>query len=336
MNSSSARTEFELIHAIARHVKPSAQVPIGIGDDAAVIAPTPNQHLVTTTDSLVLGRHFTSDWTAHDIGHLAMAVNLSDLAAMAAKPRWALLNMTLPKDSVYATQAWLDEFMQGFLSLDDGLVLVGGNLSEGPLNIGVVLIGEVTPDQAIARSGTQVGDLLVLTGTLGDAAAALSRPVDNTPFGLALRQRLHRPTPRLLAGRHAAGHVHAMIDVSDGLLADLSHLLDTATRDSATPPLGAEIELQKLPTSKAMKAMGFSEAERWNLQLSGGNDYELLMSVQPSSLTPLLADLQLANTDATVIGQVTSGGEILVLDEHGGHFVPAKRGWDHFQETADE
>lgn len=332
MNSSAALTEFELIHAIARHVKPSTHVPVGIGDDAAVIAPTPNQHLVTTTDSLVLDRHFTSDWTPQDIGHLAMAANLSDLAAMAARPRWALLNMTLPKHSVYATQGWLDGFMQGFLSLDDGLALVGGNLSEGPLNIGVVLIGEVMPDQAITRSGAKVGDLLVVTGTLGDAAAAWTRRVDDTFFGLTLQERLHRPTPRLLAGQQAAGHVHAMIDLSDGLLADLSHLLDASSRDSAIPFLGAQIELHQLPTSNALKAINLCDAERWNLQLSGGNDYELLMSVRPSKLTPLLADLQSAKTDGTVIGEITTGGEIVLRDQDRNHFVPAKRGWDHFQE----
>lgn len=334
MNTGSASTEFDLIRAIARHVKPSIQVPIGIGDDAAVIAPTPNQHLVTTTDSLVLDRHFTSDWTPKDIGHLAMAVNLSDLAAMAAKPRWALLNMTLPKDSVYATQDWLDGFMQGFLSLDDGLVLVGGNLSEGPLNIGAVLIGEVMPDQAITRSGAQVGDLLVVTGTLGDAAAALSHPMDETPFGRALQQRLHRPTPRLLAGQQAAGHVQAMIDISDGLLADLSHLLEGTSEHDASHPLGAKIELQKLPSSKALQAMNLSCADQWNLQLSGGNDYELLMCVRPSSLTTLLADLHSTKTEATVIGEVTSGGVVVLLDDEGHQFSPAKRGWDHFQEQS--
>ncbi len=331
MNTGSAPSEFDLIRSIARHVKASDAVPIGIGDDAAVISPTPHQHLVTTTDSLVLDRHFTSDWRAKDIGHLAMAVNLSDLAAMAAYPRWALLNLTLPKNSSYATQAWLDDFVQGFLSVDDGVTLVGGNLSEGPLNIGVVLIGEVAPGQAITRRGASVGDALVVTGSLGDAATALRLALDNKPVHQALQARLRRPTPRVLAGQHAAKHVHAMIDISDGLLADLSHLLD-ASSDTRTP-LGAQIQLDALPTSEALQTLHLPDADRWNLQLSGGNDYELLMSVPPSKVDALLDDLQSARTPASVIGQVTAEPTVKLLDPRGDEFVPVRQGWDHFQEA---
>lgn len=333
MNTGSAPSEFDLIRAIARHVSASADVPIGIGDDAAVISPSPSQHLVTTTDSLVLDRHFTSDWSARDIGHLAMAVNLSDLAAMAAKPRWALLNLTLPKNSPAATQGWLDDFMQGFLSVDDEVVLVGGNLSEGPLNIGVVLIGEVAPGQVVSRQGTYVGDALVVTGPLGDAAAALQLMAKNEPVKKALQAQLYRPTPRILAGQHAAKHVHAMIDVSDGLLADLSHLLNAPLTNGNSRNLGAEIQLDKLPTSQALSDLNWPPADRWNLQLSGGNDYELLMSVPPSKVDDLLADLQSVSTPASVIGQVISEPGVRLLDPHGDAFVPARLGWDHFQEA---
>ncbi len=336
MKSRSACTEFELIRAIARHVQPQAQVPVGIGDDGAVIAPTTDRHLVMTTDSLVLDRHFTSDWTAQDVGYLAMAVNLSDLAAMGAKPRWALLNMTLPKDSPYASQDWLDDFMDGFLSVHNGLVLVGGNLSEGPLNIGVMLIGEVMPDQAVTRAGMSVGDVLVVTGTLGDAATALRHPRLDTAEAKALQKRLHRPTPRLLAGEIAAGHVNAMIDISDGLLADLGHLLDASCPNHANQSFGARIALKDLPRSEALQAMGLAQADEWNLQLSGGNDYELLMSVAPSKLAALLDDLRAAGTQATVIGEVTSGGEVMPIDESGNPFVPVKQGWDHFGDEGHE
>jgi len=332
MNAGSVQSEFDLIRAIARHVKPSLDVPIGIGDDAAVISHTPNQHLVTTTDSLVLDRHFTADWSATDIGHLAMAVNLSDLAAMAAKPRWALLNLTLPKRSPYATQAWLDELMQGFLSVDDEVVLVGGNLSEGPLNIGVVLLGEVAPDQAITRRGTSVGDALVVTGSLGDAAAALRLATNKNSVDKALQARLRRPTPRVLAGQRAAKHVHAMIDLSDGLLADLSHLLALSDDGNPHKKLGAELQLDKLPTSGALRALNLPDADRWNLQLSGGNDYELLMSVPPSKLDALLADLRLVKTPGYIIGQVIAEPTLRLLDPHGDQFVPERMGWDHFQE----
>lgn len=332
MKTGAAQSEFDLIRAIARHVDASSDVPLGIGDDAAVISPTPNQHLVTTTDSLVLDRHFSADWPAKDIGHLAMAANLSDLAAMAARPRWALLNMTLPKNTCYATEAWLDEFMQGFLSLDEEVVLVGGNLSEGPLNIGVVLMGEVTPNQAITRRGSCVGDALVVTGTLGDAAMALQLKTHKKHVDKDLQARLHCPTPRVVAGQHAAAHVHAMIDISDGLLADLSHLLDAAQDGDGHKKLGAEIHLDLLPTSQAFKALKLPDAHRWNLQLSGGNDYELLMSVAPPRLDALLSELQSISIQATVIGQVISEPNVFLLDHHGDKFRPASQGWDHFKE----
>ncbi|MFU8832020.1 MAG: thiamine-phosphate kinase, partial [Wenzhouxiangella sp.] len=264
-------TEFELIERIRARARSDASVLIGIGDDAAMLRPTPEHALVATTDSLVLDRHFTADWPAEDIGHLALAVNLSDLAAMAARPRWALLSLTLPE----ADMAWLDGFLDGFLALADryDVSLVGGNISSGPLNIGVQLLGEARPEHIARREGARAGDLLAVTGTLGDAAAALSVGPGAHPD---LLRRLHRPEPRVRVGQALGGEVNAMIDLSDGLFADLGHLLGSA--------LGARLEVARLPASPALQDTVPSDSKRWPLQLGGGNDYELLMAIDPGRL----------------------------------------------------
>ncbi|MDZ7789571.1 MAG: thiamine-phosphate kinase [Xanthomonadales bacterium] len=231
--------EFELIERIRERASAGSGVVVGIGDDAAVLAPTTGHELVVTTDSIVLDRHFTADWPAADVGHLAANANLSDLAAMGARPRWALLALTLPEPD----EAWLDGFLDGFLdaAAGVGVVLVGGNLARGPLNIGVELIGEVPAGQAVTRRGARSGDRVVVTGTLGDAAAALRLGDGAAP---ALRQRLHRPRARLAAGEALRGRARAMIDLSDGLLADLGHLLSEGQ--------GAELDLDALPASAAL------------------------------------------------------------------------------------
>lgn len=309
--------EFDLIERIRARAPLDDSVVVGIGDDAAVLAPTPGAELVVTTDSLVLDRHFTTDRAPADIGHLAAHANLSDLAAMGATPRWALLALTLADDD----PAWLEGFLDGFLAAaaDAGMVLVGGNLARGPCNVGVQLIGEVAGGRALTRRGARVGDRIVVTGTLGDAAAALARP-GSVPA--ALRRRLHRPSARLRAGRELAAIARSAIDLSDGLLADLAHLLESGQ--------GAAIDLDALPTSAALLEAVPDPAERWRLQAGGGSDYELLAAVPPH------ADLtdwpQHAGVALTGIGRVTDGGGIECRS--GSHRVPedlAGRGWDHFE-----
>lgn len=317
---SAGPTEFDLIAQIRARVRDSDPgLLLGIGDDAAVFLPTPGMAMVSTTDSLVAGQHFHRDWPAADIGHLALAVNLSDLAAMGASPRWALLALTLPQ----ADSRWLDGFLDGFLGLAEasGTSLIGGNLAAGPMNLGVQLIGEVAASGYVSRHGARPGDALLVTGSLGDAAAALRL---GEQAGADLQQRLHRPQPRLLAGRVLAARASAMIDVSDGLLADLGHLLGEN--------LGAEIELARLPTSQALQSAFSADEVRWPLQLAGGNDYELLLSARPEQVAELQQALQALNLDLSVIGQVTDHGRIDCWRPDGSLLLLEREGWDHFED----
>lgn len=312
------RTEFDLIARIRARVRDTdPALLLGIGDDAAVFTPTPGLAMVSTTDSLVSGRHFHDDWPAADLGHLALAVNLSDLAAMGARSRWALLALTLPE----ADPDWLEGFLDGFLALGEssGTALIGGNLAAGPLNLGVHLIGEVAPSGLARRRGARVGDRVLVTGTLGDAAAALSL---GEAAHSCLQRRLRRPQPRLAAGAHLAGKVSAMIDVSDGLLADLGHLLEDG--------LGAEIELASLPASTALQ-VAIEQAElRWQLQLAGGNDYELLMTARPEQVPALVQAMDQLKLGLTDIGRVTDHGRVDCRCPDGGLLKTVRSGWDHF------
>ena len=308
--------EFELIERIRERASAGSGVVLGIGDDAAVLAPTTGHELVVTTDSIVLDRHFTADWPAADVGHLAANANLSDLAAMGARPRWALLALTLPE----ADEAWLDGFLDGFLDAAEGagVALVGGNLARGPLNIGVELIGEVPAGQAVTRRGARCGDRVVVTGTLGDAAAALRLGDEAAP---ALRERLHRPQARLAAGEALRGPARAMIDLSDGLLADLGHLLSEGQ--------GAELALDALPASAALVEGVSDPAERRRFQAAGGSDYELLAILPPEADLGALS--QAAGIALTEIGRITDRGRIEFYPPGSQAPAEADRGWDHFR-----
>lgn len=309
--------EFELIERIRRRVGPSDSVPLGIGDDAAVVMPTPGMGLVATTDALVLDRHFTDDWAPADIGHLALHANLSDLAAMGATPRWVLLALTLPRDD----PDWLEGFLDGFLGAAEraGVVLVGGNISSGPLNIAVELLGEAAPERIATRRGAQPGDRLVVTGMLGDAAAALALGREAPE---ALIARLHRPEARVQAGKVLAESAHALIDISDGLLADLGHLLDES--------LGAEIRLDDLPTSVALRAAVPDPAQRWRFQTGGGNDYELLAALPPRAAAALEQLAEAAGVPMAEIGHIDDSARVRCLDPDGAELADLAPGWDHF------
>lgn len=319
---STVSNEFDLIARVRARAEAAGADPdvlIGIGDDAAVVWPQPGLALVTTTDTLVVGRHFRADWPAADVGHLALAVNLSDLAAMGAVPRWALLSLTLPE----AAPAWLDAFLDGFLALAgrSATRLIGGNIASGPLNLGVTLIGQAEPARVARRRGAATDHLILVTGSLGDAAAALALE-QAAPD--ALTSRLRRPEPRLSAGASLAGYASSMIDISDGLLADLAHLLQPGG-------LGAQLDLAALPASPALLAAVPGEEQRWNLQLSGGNDYELLFTMdsrQVDSAREKLAELDL---EMTVIGRVTAQPGIVCRQLNGDIFEADRSGWDHFE-----
>ncbi len=313
-------TEFDLIELLKARVaatRPDPAELIGIGDDAAVLQPEAGMALVTTTDTLVVGRHFEADWSAVDLGHLALAVNLSDIAAMGATPRWALLSLTLPE----ASKSWLEAFLDGFLALADASAtrLVGGNIAAGPLNLGVNLIGQVHPGCVVTRSGARPGDAILVTGVLGDAAAALALG-DHAP--LPMLQRLRRPSPRLEAGAALASMASSMIDVSDGFIADLGHLLDG--------DLGAELDLAAFPTSASLAESVPDEIERWQLQLGGGGDYELLFTLRPERLEASRQALDALGVRVSLVGRVTERPGIVCRKPQGDILTADRYGWDHF------
>lgn len=307
--------EFDLIAEIKARAPAGSGVVLGIGDDAAVLQPSAGMQLVATTDNLVAGRHFVDSGanraTPEEIGHLALAVNLSDLAAMGATPRWCLLTLTLPD----AESAWLRAFLDGFLPLaaEHDCALVGGNIARGPLNVGVTALGEVPAGKFATRGDARKGQRIFVTGTLGEAAAGLKL---ERPPGDPLRDRLLKPAPRIDAGCELAGIAEAVIDISDGLLADLAHL---------TGDLGAEIHCNRLPASSALTEAVPDPRERWPLQFSGG-DYELLALVPGDAKLPA----SVGGIDLTEIGRITGSGRIECLDADGHVFETAEPGWDHF------
>ena len=324
--------EFDLIELIrARCNVAREDVRLGIGDDAALLVPPRGQLLAISTDSLVGGVHFPDDTRACDIGWKALAVNLSDLAAMGATPAWATLTLTLPR----ADSRWVSEFADGFASLaaEFKLALVGGDTTQGQLNIGVCVHGFVPQGAALLRSGARVGDAIFVTGTLGDAAAGLrcldtssddAQRLFNAPAGTreALLARLNRPTPRVNQGLALRGQASACIDVSDGLVADLGHICNASG-------VGAQIEVDALPASPALLRL-FDADMRRTLQLSGGDDYELCFTANAQTAPNLLGDIARSGCAATRIGRIVATPGVYLSDGHG-QAVPLDRsGWEHF------
>jgi thiamine-monophosphate kinase len=314
--------EFALIDRIRRRTRPMPGVLLGIGDDCALVESN-GSALAISIDTLNAGVHFPLDASPRDIGHKALAVNLSDLAAMGARPQWATLSLSLPK----ADPAWLDAFCDGFFALADAhqLALIGGDTVRGPLAITVQIAGQVDPGRALKRSAGQVGDTLWLSGTIGDAALGLkAHKTGRSNEHPTLTQRLHRPTPRVALGERLLGLARAAIDVSDGLLADLTHLAKASK-------LGATLSLSALPTHPAARHFCADDDYALRLaQLSGGDDYELLFSAPDTAradIEALSAELELP---LTRIGALTDEPAVIVLDADGRRFLPALRGFDHF------
>ncbi|TLY83447.1 MAG: thiamine-phosphate kinase [Gammaproteobacteria bacterium] len=317
-------TEFELIERYFRDCGAArSDVIAGIGDDAALVAVPPDTELVVATDTLVAGVHFPQGSPAASIGHRALAVNLSDLAAMGARAAWALLALTIPR----AEEAWLAEFAAGLAALAraHGVALVGGDTTRGPLTVTVQLLGTVPPGAALRRCGGRAGDALFVSGTPGDAAAGLAleeRRLAAEPLALAyLRERFLRPTPRMALGERLRGHASACIDVSDGLLGDAGKL----ARASQT---GVEISFAAVPVSEPLvRAVGEEQAR--TLALTGGDDYELLFAVHPEKVSAMLADLPPERWGYTRIGALRAAPGAEVLRE-GTVMQFSHSGYQHF------
>lgn len=320
--------EFDLIELIRRHTaQPRDDVRLGIGDDAALLAVPAGQELAVAIDTLVEGVHFPRRTAAADVGWKALAVNLSDLAAMGASPAWALLALTLPE----ADSAFVEGFIEGFAKLAQPhrLALVGGDTTRGPLCISVAVHGFVPPGRALTRAGARVGDAVLVTGTLGDAAAglhALQQPTRGDDHRAGLREflieRLNRPTPRLAAGTALRGQASACVDISDGLLADLAHIC-TASE------VGAEIEAAWLPRSSALLHL-HDETTALHFALSGGDDYELCFTVPATRLAEVQADLGRLGCGVTKIGRIVEGHGVRVRGSDGAWLTTDRSGWEHF------
>lgn len=312
--------EFELIARYFSRPVARRDVLIGVGDDAALLEVPAGQALAAATDTLVEGRHFLPDAPPESVGHQALAVNLSDLAAMGAEPAWALLALSLPEPDTH----WLEGFARGFHALADraGLTLVGGDTVRGPRVVTVQVLGFVPAGLALRRDGARPGDVLYASGSLGDAAAGLKLLRDgrraDTDSSLVRRYRFAEP--RLALGMALRGVASAAIDVSDGLLGDLGKLCDASG-------VGAILELEQLPLSRALLA-SFDATQAERFALGGGDDYELAFAVPRAAVSEM-------ETSLATIGRITRIGEIVtghgVRCQRAGQTVePEIAGYDHF------
>lgn len=317
--------EFELIRRFfAVQSLRRDDVVLGIGDDAALLRVPPGMELAATVDSLVAGVHFPDSLSAEEIGQRALAVNLSDLAAMGAEPAWALLALTLPE----ADEKWLTGFTQGFFSLAErhGVVLAGGNIAHGPLNVTITLHGFVPRAAALTRHGAQPGDEIYVTGELGAAAAGL-RLIQNrikAPGSERLRARFACPDPRVRAGLELRGLASAAIDISDGFFADLVHILQASG-------VGAEVDVDVLPlAAEAVELLGRAEARQ--LAFAGGDDYELCFCVPAARAAALQARLDNLDCAVTRVGVITAEKSLHCLQADGGRWIPDvdTSGYRHF------
>jgi thiamine-monophosphate kinase len=312
--------EFELIERIRMRATLRDDVILGIGDDAAVLQVPAGKQLVIATDTINRGIHFPENTAPADIGWKALAVNLSDLAAMGAEPAWCTLSLSLPNGDL----VWIDAFLDGFLELATlyDVALIGGDTTRGPLSVCVTVHGFVEPGRALRRSGARIGDDVWVTGTLGDATGALTQWRAGGEVDPGLRRRLDHPMPRLDAAPSIATVAHACIDISDGLLADLQHVCDASG-------VGAEIELEAMPTSSALKD-AFDAARRQALQATGGDDYELCFTAPATARAAMAQIAQDTVTPLTRVGRIVSGQEVRALRADGSVWEVPSKGFEHF------
>lgn len=318
-------TEFELIRTFfASQPVSRGDVALGIGDDAAVLESPPGMQAVVATDLLISGVHFLPEADPVSVGHKALAVNLSDLAAMGADPAWFTLGLALPR----LDEAWLQRFCEGIYGLARryNVQLIGGDTVRGPLAVAIQAGGWVPRGQALTRAGAQPGDRLFVTGVLGDAGLALLHQLGRRRLPemdiTTVIDRLDRPMPRIEAGVRLRGIATSAIDISDGLIADLGHVLEASKA-------GARVHLDRLPVSAVYRSH-LGEIG-WDLALAAGEDYELLFTVPESSLAVLESARSELGCDASCIGEITRDPELAILDAAGRPYrAPPRPGYDHF------
>jgi thiamine-monophosphate kinase len=314
--------EFELIERF--FTRPARRAVLGVGDDCALLASQPGMQWCVSSDMLVEGRHFLSTVSPQRLGHKALAVNLSDLAACGADPLAFTLALALPR----ADERFLQGFAEGLWALADrhGIELVGGDTTAGPLNICITVIGQVPAGQALLRSGARAGDDLWVSGTLGDARAALEAfrgalDLDGEAFTL-LRRAMELPEPRVALGQRLRGVASSAIDVSDGLLGDLGHVLHRSA-------VGARLDVDALPRSAQLAAL--PPALQLECLLHGGDDYELLFTAAASGRDAVRAAARDAGVPVSCIGRIVPAHGLVVTDGRGQALRVERGGFDHFK-----
>ncbi|MEG2805169.1 thiamine-phosphate kinase [Stenotrophomonas sp.] len=315
--------EFTLIDRIRARTVERDDIPLGIGDDAALLQPRPNEQLVVTADTLNAGVHFPVETPAFEIGWKTLAVNLSDLAAMGARPAWCTLAMSLPD----AGEDWIEAFADGFFALADqhDIALIGGDTTRGPLSLSVTAMGQVARGQALRRDRAQVGDDVWVSGTLGDAAGAL-RLWQQGQLDVAkptlfadhetLRRRLLLPSPRVTLGLRLRAFAHAAVDLSDGLVADLGHI-------AARSGVGAQLDADVLPISPELRDLLGRDGAR-DCALHGGDDYELCFTAAADQRDALHYLAESLDLPLTRVGRIVDGQGVQVDG------VSASSGYQHF------
>ena len=316
-------SEFEIIRRYFARRAPTAV--LGVGDDCALVRPRAGATLAVSTDMLLAGRHFFPDADPEKLGHKALAVNLSDLAAMAAEPRWALLAIALPS----ANGKWIGAFAKGFFRLARrfGTELIGGDTTKGPLSISITVIGEVPGALALRRDAARPGDDIWLSGATGEAALALAHLKGRVRLKGSVRdaclERLHAPVPRVALGRALRGLARSAIDVSDGLLAELGHVAKASG-------VAAELRWEDLPRAKAIAECANAVLAK-DCLLAGGDDYELVFTAPPARRSRIQAAGKKAGVPVTVIGATVPGRPgVRVRDTRGRSISVSNAGFDHF------
>ena len=315
-------SEFDLIARF--FTRPTPGAVLGVGDDCALLAPTPGMQLAVSSDMLLEGRHFSPQDSPAGIGHKSLAVNLSDLAAMGALPRWATLSIALPG----VDEDWLQAFARGFFRIADvhGIELVGGDTTRGALSIAITVIGEVPPGRALQRNSVQAGDEVWVSGQLGSAALALAyrqgRLFMEQIDAAKVLPALYLPQPRVVLGIALRGIAHSAIDISDGLLSDLGHILHASQ-------LGATLEFARVPVA-AVTQNYLENPVAQECVLAGGDDYELCFTAPIDRHDAVLAAGVKAGVTVSCIGRITAQAGLQVLDAQGEPMMIDKTGYDHF------
>jgi thiamine-monophosphate kinase len=322
LDASMSLGEFDLI---ARYfTRPARRAVLGVGDDCALLALAPGMQLATSCDMLVEGRHFLSTVVPQRLGHKALAVNLSDLAACGARPLAFTLALALPR----VDEVWLEGFSRGLFALADAhdCELVGGDTTRGPLNICISVFGEVPAGQALLRSGARAGDDVYVSGTLGDARLALEAFRGTVMLApevfTATRLAMEQPQPRVALGIALRGVARSAIDISDGLLGDLGHVLQRSG-------VGAALDVDAVPRSAALAAQ--PPAVQRECTLAGGDDYELLFTAPPGKAEAVRAAAMQARLAVTRIGHIEADAGLRLRDAEGRTVAPTFRSFDHFR-----